>query len=523
MVLVAGVLFTAQSREDDLRSLLVNCAIAFLENGQYDSSLISFQSAYREGMCEDCLYYYWAELYLAQGIIDTALALNLATKESCSSVLRAQVLRQRHIIYSALGWSEDAAKLLDSIAGHKRISRLIPMVKIESGLSYLRRTSRPVFYLPYDDIEPAITTEDKLPGGYVGTELLWRVPFGGSRMLHLGSEATLEQSHLAQPFALSSAGDSLLVEIKTYLRGVDLVGNTTLAYMLKNRNNYLGHYSTAHNFTISAASLWGAWFHYYALSSEFEQGEDVQNVTTVSLNGLTNFMVNEAVDLKVITRASMVKSDPFEFTYVPPINLFYYENGTFYSDSTFSSSVPITIPVQINSIKESLFFTTYIPEDRIAISLSKGVGFSFGKCKLSFDAGYGINYYTEKHHWYNLRFSSVYKATNVPLFGENQTTVVQTPSGDYYLAVDFDRPDRSFTLENEPLSIRFHEKRRIDNILQVSFSLMYELGRNSHLDLRANLRKSDTNLPKTAPVDIKPYIFQLRLHWVVQLNGSGNR
>ncbi|KMQ50010.1 hypothetical protein CHISP_3099 [Chitinispirillum alkaliphilum] len=491
---------------------LVRKGLEHFDTEQHDSSLYYFKTATAFGMSEDSLYYLWSKLYLSKGVVDTALALNLATSESVSQNLRESVLKQRHVIYSILGWKNEASKLLDSIPefGEKR-NNLFPRLTLNLGALYLKESVTPINYLPYWDIGPFVSN---LPGGFGDAEVEWQIPLTGKKSILLGAAGLIRQNRFTQPFKANSIGDSLETEMTAFIRGVNFIQNINTGYTFKSKLNYRGTRTNAHNFDLHTLAIVNNWVHYYRFSSEFEHGEDTENVVRISFNSLNSRILNQKLSLNFLSRISVLHTEAIEFTYDPMVNLFYYDDGVYYEDSSFSTPQTVNFPFQLQTLRDDLLLTTYIPESRVELGMSKGVSYSAGRFNAGVNFGYNINVYTGIHQWYRLRYLDTAR-TNVPTIGGNPKSVIYSRDGSYYLATDLDRASSELTFESKPLSI---QKRRIDHTLQSSLSFRYNLSACNSLHLIANLRRSFTNMPQNAPVELKPLTFQLRANWRMELN-----
>lgn len=80
-------------------------ADSLLKIGDFDNAIIQYFMASENGMTQDSLYYFWAELYLKKGNPDSALAANsfALKKTDTATTFKEQLYIQRYSIFTFLG------------------------------------------------------------------------------------------------------------------------------------------------------------------------------------------------------------------------------------------------------------------------------------------------------------------------------------------------------------------------------------------------------------------------------------
>ncbi len=171
----------AESTESNSSESLLRKAERFLEAEEFDSATTYSMLAYRRGMAEDSLFFFWSEIFLRKGAGDTALAFNLKLDPENSPISDYRILDRRRQIYELLGWNDKVDKTLEMLL-HTREHKLrltIPSLGVLLDGGIRRGKSQPA--LDYYNRPPSSDTLEP-ENGWFSTDkfwLRWRVPVGG--------------------------------------------------------------------------------------------------------------------------------------------------------------------------------------------------------------------------------------------------------------------------------------------------------------------------------------------------------
>lgn len=124
LILAAGI-SADQKSSGTYKSSFLLTADSLLKKEQYDDALVQYFLASENGMPQDSLYYFWAELYINKGDLDSALAANsFALKNTdTTTIFGQQLFQQRYSIYLFLGAGKQAKEIWKKISvlnGNKR-------------------------------------------------------------------------------------------------------------------------------------------------------------------------------------------------------------------------------------------------------------------------------------------------------------------------------------------------------------------------------------------------------------------
>ncbi|MDG5816991.1 hypothetical protein QA601_17980 [Chitinispirillales bacterium ANBcel5] len=522
---IVAVLFVNAYSKPSVTDSLCHEGMLRIEQNDYDSAVYFFNRAHSLGMSLDSLYYFWAEVYLAKEVLDTALALNLATNTNDTEELHFQVLKQRYYIYSILGWVNEADLLADSLLLNQSTKRsyFIPSLRLRAGSRFNTNSTRSPPLIMYDDL-----TVDKDNESYmtpnIMADLNWNIPIGRkNRSIRAGILAMGELYRIPQSKSFSSLEDSLEYEAQYYIGGRNIFRNMSTRYSFTYRKNHPQIIMRSHAFELSMFTTKNKWIGFYKAEIDWDQGDSLYSSRiNYSLSSYNSYDLHINVDLTFLTNFYYMHTDPHSFKYSKG-NLFYYDGTNLYSDSTFSETIPFpSRRFGLMHSADKLLFGVTIPYSRSGFTLSAGGEFGLGeRLRTTLYLRYGFDYYTRKHQWYNFGFSSAYLdtvSTSMPVINGHSASVARTEDGKYYLIKDY---DEGFTVSDEELQIQFKRRRRIDNHLQASFSLNYSISALNSIVLSAFCRYRFTNLPESAPVEISTFSSGINLYW--QWNISPDR
>jgi hypothetical protein len=151
---------------------MVSTGVRYLDSGDIDKARQYLTAAHKCGMSLDSMHYFAAELFLAQGAVDTALIFNMVLERN-GNINRSLYLKQRAKILRKVGLVRAADSLLAlcSTSGRHDIEVFSSVTR--SGLSINGLTIMPQHY----SLKPAdLDIDDGGSGGISYTWSTWSIP-----------------------------------------------------------------------------------------------------------------------------------------------------------------------------------------------------------------------------------------------------------------------------------------------------------------------------------------------------------
>jgi len=490
---------------------------------QPDSALWYFLLAYKTGMPDDSLYYFWAELYIGRGVLDSALALNLAVTAKQKSRFLYRIYKQRKQIYQRLKWNTDAEHIQDTLSTFSRYRRsfLLPDISLSGGTGYREDHDKAEEPYPYHTEADAMVTEyHPLYSGEAS--LLWGMPFVREGLFELGMFGRFGRDYLNN--ASSDRMDSLDFSAGFTGKAHNLFHDVSLELSVSGRVDYAKRV-----FYENAVSLFHSSFHKHLMHILFAQYEmelfesmDIRNHSFASAMFLSGFRQSKkwsmfgAISCNGYFTDSYTGYSPFSRMYIERAHL----GGTeqffqHYYDGSFETPIPLPTnsfdPQKVVEYKENtdvIVFENYLPQSYL--SFGGDVGWNvkvFPLCTVTPSINWIMSYYLESYRWFDFDVSLETLQT------------FQDPTG-MYLA--YSKEDNAYfiaeqpnNLRNEayygPLSITRVTARRIDNRVQAKMDCTFKTHAGFRFSVESGVARIFSTLSDNAPVDIPHWDWRARV------------
>ncbi len=507
MIVVAASVVQGSAPVD---SLCLRAESAFDEE-KLDSAYYFYKKAWEQGMGKDSLYYFWSRVYTNRGILDTALALNLAVK---GKVEPEKVYEQRYVIYKLLGWQEKANDILDSLNQIKGdCTPLGPSLTFGISTGMGRETYQNEHVLNYAKSDGEI-----LPGFGAGATVNWKKRLSGAT-LNWGGRLLAEQYNLNAD--LKTEMDSFDLSGGVFLKALDIGGMCSFDANV----SWLKYYDGVSSRVASADIIFrlpdvkklkivraGVTVEN---NSESDQSQWSYSIDYNSY-ALANFGISYSGGVAIL-----FSQDVF-FTDTLPFKLFYYDDGTYYSDVTYQKKLATPKnPPELQSKAFPAALRTVFPGKVLSLSASVSPSFRLWRSlKGTVNLGWSVFYYPWEYQWPRLGFSldSLASAAEYFLVADQSPLVVRNRlGGRYYLVEGFNEQDGSLVFREQALDMEVLREKRLDNELSFSVSFVQSLGIRNDLELSGSVARRFTSLSRGAPVIFVPFTFQTRLQWIMKL------
>jgi hypothetical protein len=483
-----------------------------LSIGLVDSAFIYLGDAVKRGLPDDSLYYLWAEIYIARGILDTALALSIAGQRSDEGTLTKTLLTQRYHIYLALGLKRDADELLDTIMGTMPPARRsIPKISINSSFGLNQRNS--IERQPYPYItETPVGEELTNPGWDFSPSLSWFLPFKNNMILVPGVSYSFTNGIEHTEFTIDSLNQAigLSLDLKNIWR------RFSLGYALQGRISMFGDYSAVNTATLSRSMISESVISYSSLMYSIETDE--KRAILYQACWLMHYFsrpLTPKIDLTIMPLATCFLTSDLASSYTTSV--MYIENPTadtvmHYTDASCTQLIPIPEPLtmisqmlllrEYRAASDIQAFSMNAPESYCGITPAIGLdvalphGFSIeGMLKGM------VNYYFKEYEWTTL---------SIPYspFAYNESSwLAYSRSDDRYYLVEELGNIINAERYSVPGEIKHFKKRRIDFMIGGELTLERKLWNIGTLGLNAYVKKYRSTLQDDLPVKMKDLFY----------------
>ncbi|MBN1129240.1 MAG: hypothetical protein JXA71_09655 [Chitinispirillaceae bacterium] len=491
-----------------------------LDAGRYDAAYEYFQTAFSRGLSEDSLYYFWAEIYCRRGVLDTALALNIAARRKNAGGLTIPLLQQRYVIYATLGWAEEAGEIVDSLqflqsrqplretrAGENRLAPRFSVMNW-SGLN-VRNIFEEQPY-PFRKSVPVLGRVVN-PGQDITLKSSWYFPF---------VKGTALQPAISYNFSNGIEQGNLRLDSLNHALGISL-GVTNLwrffsiGYSLQQRSSIFGGVSTQNTVSLSRLRQGNRWLAYSSLMGIMESSrEEAGSFQSVLLMNYFSCRLSAATDIALSPLVSCFLTGDLS----TPVPVMYIEAPaanpvTHYTDATCTQTVPIPsgplTPVQqrelLAAYREAAVPQGFIraPESFAAATPSVGI---MHKLSAKFSVEGTLKgmayYYLKEHEW----ISSAAPGDTMLAFSNGD--------GRYYSVEEFSNITSGETYGG-PLEMASCSKRRIDFGMGGDAALKWRVGKTGTLRLNAYVNKYWSSLRDELPAEIKDLLYGVGLFFAV--------
>jgi hypothetical protein len=479
-----------------------------LSIGLVDSAFIYLGDAVKKGLPDDSLYYLWAEIYIARGNLDTALALSIAGQRSGHGSLTKMFLTQRYNIYLALGLKRDADELLDTILrSTSPVRRSVPRFTLNSWIGGNWRNSLERQSYPFITETPHV--ESLLnPGWDFSPSLSWFLPLPNDMILVPGVSYSFTNGIEHTEFTLDSLNHALglSLDLKNILR------RFSLGYALQGRIGMFGNYSMVNTAALSRSTISESAISYSSLmySIEIDENKAVSYQAFWLMHYLTRKLTS-TIDLNVLPMLTCFLTDDLNSSYTSSV--LYIEDPhadtvMHYTDASCTQLIPIPDPLtmisqmlllrEYRAASDIQTFSMNAPESYCGITPAIGLDFALphGFSIEGMLKGM-VNYYIKEHEWTSL---------SIPFspfaYDSSSWLAYSRSDGNYYLVDELGNIINAERYSG-PLDIRHYLKRRIDYMIGGELTLERKLWNIGTLGLNAYVKKYRSTLQDDLPVKMK--------------------
>ncbi|MBN1129681.1 MAG: hypothetical protein JXA71_11875 [Chitinispirillaceae bacterium] len=483
-----------------------------LKAGQPDAAFARLERAAAQGLPDDSLYYLWAEVHIAQGFLDTALALSIAAARNDRGTLSGAILAQQHGIYSALGMKDEAARLLDTIMQQTPVVfNPIPTISITGWGGLNQRNSIPGN--PYPFINTSVDLDEVTnKGADIAASSTWYIPLRNGMVLAPALTYNFTNGVERTEFTRDSLNHAFGVslDLKNIWR------RFSLGLAPQYRISLYGDRSWVNTASLTRSRLDRGSLTYSSLVYSIETGSDnaILYQSVWGMHYLTR-KLTPRLDLNILPLVTCFFTD--DLTSSHTTSIIYIEDPNadtvrHYTDASCTRLIPL--PVPINGITQIPLLTAYrVASDRETYSMTApesyiGITPAVG-LELALPFGFSIegtvkgmvNYYLGKHEW------TTFSVPASPSAFEGGTWLAYaTSDGRYYLVEDM-RNVLNAEKYSGPFDIRHFKKQRIDFMAGGELVLERRFGKLGTLGLNAYIRKYRSTLQNESPVIMKELFY----------------
>jgi len=474
-----------------------------IESRQYDSALISFQLARREGMSKDSLLYLFAEVFRRKGALDTALALNFSAGADAGRVVRFQVLEQRRSLYAVLGWDEEAGLVADTLQMLKRRTPrvLIPGISasINAGCRYTGESAAIPYPLADSTSVPGHPGTTSIPAVVRGAAA-WKIPVSRSSDVRLGLFGMLDKSHYRRPVAADGTLADSLESAWGFAAGIPIIlEHFSAEYEWTRKKRYYGDYGTANSVDLGYFGMGSRWIRYISTEYTLESYRE-EIVQTAVLTGYFD--------------QTVIKDRGFTFLVM---GLGYVAEGLEHENRYPVVTIPNTsgtTPINfLNNPSAGDTLSARLRYPRTYLLFSPAVDYSFRlsrRWSLAAGLTWNMNFYPERYVWYEIGRETE------PLI---DWMAYNTGDGTYRLVESFAYLSwDQFAASGLGPTVVFREKRRVDNTVQIDVSSKWLTGRVGSVTLSGRISRTWSTLGVDAPVTIPEWECYAGVSWQADWN-----
>jgi hypothetical protein len=477
-----------------------------LNAGQYDAAYDSLQGAYANGLSEDSLYYFWAEIYYRRGALDTALALNIAAQRKNAGTLTNALLQQRYLIYATLGWVKESGEILDSLRSRSAADKkFFPRFSFVSWSGVNVRNILEENPYPFYNVQPVYERITN-PGQDITLKSAWYFPLGKKAALvpavSYNFSNGVEQSNLRFDSLNHSFGVSL--DLRNFWQSL------SLGYSLQQRISIFQDVSTQNIVTLSRLHQGKRWLAYSSLMYLIERArESAGSYQGVWFMNYFSRRISASTDFALAPLMSCFLTD--DLNSVNPVPVMYIEDPavspvTHYTDASCTQTIPIPsgplTPQQQRMLLASYRgaavtqdFLVCAPESYVGATPTISISHKLSPV-FSLEAGLKgmAYYYLTEHEW-------------VTLSAPNDTMLACSNSdGRYYTVEEFSNINTG-EIYGGPLEMTYLKKRRIDFGVDGDLALKRRLWANGTAGVNVYMRKYWSNMENEAPSELKDFFF----------------
>jgi hypothetical protein len=499
---------------------------------QPDSAFAFFSQAYTQGMPKDSFFYFWAEVFLDRGAGDSAFVVNNAIVPPRDSAFRYQVLEQRYLIYSSLGWKDKANSIIDSLASSdlaivKAKNRwYLPKIALYlgGGLNDVRECSR---VYPF----PSALEYNRVWGPDYRGEIKARW------WLSVGNDWTLQPSigyllinQGRRTLSRDSLGNTLAASM-----GIDWRGFCNASYTWRKTSNVDQPPSFIHTFAINffpgigkdrMLFLYGG----YSMMNSTENTNHGKMATLLAY-GSANFPNKHTFSLSVTGTGQWFPSQSIEY----PMPMLDVDDVTkapgavvHYEANDPSTPIPGDDPIHSldnyrnNAWANLTYFEEFYPGTNYLLTSDCDYALPLPwRLTGILGVGYLLQRYAQPYVWYSInpQKSEDYSHWEYQYQIDSLWVAHNRKDGQYYLSQE-PIPGSGFiadTFSTSPYDI-LQAKIRTDQTISARIGISRDFGRPGNLRLTYQISKTFSTLSQEAPVKIPVWSQNLSFRWVVNLS-----
>ena len=493
-------------------------SLEWVEKGNNDSADFYMKKAYSNGMSDDSLFYIWAQISVKKGSLDTALALNYASKPDTNTRLYRLILEQRYTIYSALGWNKDADEILDSINRQpsEKLKLFIPEFSVSLSGGFVRENVKNSGSYPYRELYDTIEVFNR-PDLTFSSGAKWAIPINSFWGFKLGTQYGVNNYQDDNQNRIKITGDSLDHEFKLETSCYFFSGKLSFDYKWSRQKDYFGDLYFKNSFESKLLFMKNSWMTFinagYTRETQdpsntfygmayFENSLSSQNSISFFVNSMWHYLKpleygnqSNLLNLLYIGKDSYTLYVDSMFT-----NTFDFPNSGFEMGKNILSDRQSKLYWK-ESVPGSYFCLT--PMVSIKRTMKQGIEGTIG-------AAYSFLKYSGRYEWMDFKYSQNHIDQNFVVNGTNNVpTLTIFENGSKYWFRNILYEDQVIMVDSIP--IEYHSKKRVDHTFSVNTSLSKSIKKQFEITLSADLSKTCSSLHEYAIVDIPQWSYKIAL------------
>lgn len=518
MIYYRGYCAAGESITNELDSL-INKIESYIDNHHPDSAFNLCLMARSRGLSKEKLYLLLADIYIEKTKYDSALVFNYGAgalhKES--SLLPITILKQRHSIYSSLGWNQKAKSLSDTLLLHPAIKRknFLPEIRLKTGGGYKHNDI--TSYDVYPWIENDSVEQER--GGFYDAQFkaLWRFPNYRREKFNIAIEGSFEK-----PYWQEKVGniDSLYYFLGANLgvKNIPKPLSVGIGSGIKRYRESSVYWKNNLNASIIKSNMFQLWFLNIYYNVDLNSSFDIEN-QSVGLISSNNLFLNKKWGLNFLLSMSGYFSETTENSIFLDVLYVSKENGdvTYYADSTFSEEIEssgISGIQLIKTIYESagtVEIYNNMPQSRYSLSTELEFNYEINKViKTGITLGGGLVRYPDEYSWIKTdttAFSSSLLAFNK---GDQKYYVFkQEPLVDIF---NLSEPI-SEDIADIPLLYEKHHYDRTVYRLRTSIDFQFKVNKFGRININTEIGKEWNSSSIEYPISLNDWYVSILLKW----------
>lgn len=491
----------------------------------YEEALNYYFIAYDNGMPKDSLYFLWADLFIKQEYLDSALAVNGSALNFTTEYFRKELLKQRYSILILLGAFEQAVKISAELGEASDVRKTIVIPSVKAGLAL--KLEPEVIKVP----EPSYWTNDSRDD-YIHNEIYTSMRVSGNlhfipvkkkiMNLSIGSLFQMNKSSAANGLSKGAAFDSLGIEAGWHVTAESIADRLNLEFKSVFNHNRYKNNTWIHSVTCSyiedKSNIMA--FGGYILGLEDGKKFDYQYG-----------FISAMLDIKKWLSSSLNLS--FYGSEQEPVETeFAFKQIYFDADAVISNKVPLFYkdkelknPLDTNgmngktidrlfkyygyldSIKKNSVSTDYVVVLDLPVSyLSIEPSISFNiplkrKWKLKPSIELGMDIYTGNYRWHEFDYFDFYYLA------------VDYSNNSYYEinGIETVEPDK-FGI-GKKIGFTYRSQKRIDTSIEGTISLGHSFKKAGNIIFSIQGEKLWSNLLPSCPMEIRNWLVSFTTSW----------